>query len=481
MWHCPGHVFIIRAASRQALYAKDLAALAYVKRVRMIKIKKGLDLPVAGKPEQLIGDSRAVRSIAVIGDDYPGMKPTMRVAEGDTVAKGQVLFECKKTPGVVYTSPVAGTVSAINRGAKRVLRSVVVEVGDGEERTFTAHGAEGLSTLNRTAVVEQLVDSGLWTALRTRPFAKVPDPGTTPASVFVTAMDSNPLAADPAVVIPEFANEFSAGLDVLSQLTDGPVHVCHAAGEFLPTGQIGNIASHEFAGPHPAGLAGTHIHFIDPVGPNKTVWYLNYQDAIAIGHLFLSGTIMAERVIALGGPGAAQPRLVKTLLGANLDELTAGELQPGAQRVISGSVLAGRHAQGTLAYLGRYHLQVSVLPEDTERRFLGYLAPGTDRHSVYPAFLSKWLGEKAVKFSTTTHGSTRAMVPIGTYDAVMPLDILATQLLRSLLVGDLEAAINLGCLELDEEDVALCTYACPGKYEFGPVLRDVLTQIEKEG
>lgn len=447
----------------------------------MIKIKKGLDLPIAGKPEQTIAEGRSVRSVAILGDDYPGMKPTMAVAEGDLVAKGQLLFSCKKTHGVVYTSPVAGKVTAVNRGAKRVLQSVVIELADGEELNFGQHGADQLNGLAREVVVKQLVESGVWTALRTRPYAKVPDPSTTPNSIFVTAMDSNPLAAEASVVIAAYATEFAAGLDVLAKLTDGPVHVCHEQGKFLPTGNAGQVTAHEFSGPHPSGLAGTHIHFIDPVSGTKTVWYLNYQEVIAIGHLFLTGEIMSERVVAIAGPGATQPRLVKTLLGANLDELTAGELLDGNQRVISGPVLSGRTASGVVAFLGRYHMQVTILPEDRERKLFGYLAPGSQRHSVYPAFLSKWTGEKNVKFTTTTNGSTRAMVPIGTYDAIMPLDILATQLLRSLLVGDLENAINLGCLELDEDDVALCTYACPGKYEYGPVLRQILTQIEKEG
>jgi Na+-transporting NADH:ubiquinone oxidoreductase subunit A len=419
----------------------------------MIKIKKGLDLPIAGAPEQSIGEGRAVRSVAILGNDYPGMKPTMAVAEGDRVAKGQTLFSCKKTEGVIYTAPISGTVTAINRGAKRVLLSVVIEAGEGDEVTFNKYSTQELAQLDRAGVVAQLTASGVWTGLRTRPFAKVPDPQTTPSSIFVTAMDTNPLAADPTVIIPEHATEFSTGLDVLARLTDGAVHVCHEQGKFLPTGHDAKLTAHEFSGPHPAGLAGTHIHFIDPVSITKTVWYINYQDVIAIGHLFLTGSIMHERVVALGGPGAAQPRLIRTMLGANLDELTAGELIDGNQRVISGSVLSGHTAAGPEAYLSRYDLQVSVLPEDNERKLFGYLAPGTDRHSVYPAFLSKWLGEKNVRFSTTTHGSTRAMVPIGTYDVVMPLDILATQLLRSLLVNDLESAINLGCLELAEDDV----------------------------
>ncbi|MEM7000202.1 MAG: Na(+)-translocating NADH-quinone reductase subunit A [Pseudomonadota bacterium] len=447
----------------------------------MIKTKKGLSLPVAGEPKQAIDSARSVRHVAVLGEDYPGMKPTMQVVEGDTVSKGQVLFTDKKTEGVAFTAPQAGKVVHIHRGAKRALLSVVIEVGEGDEITFDAHANDALAGLGRDQVTAQLTQSGAWTALRTRPFARIPQPGTVPNSIFVTAMDTNPLAAEPLVVINENPTEFSAGLDVLTTLTDGAVHVCHEAGKFLPAGTGAGLQTQEFSGPHPAGLAGTHIHFVDPVSANKTVWYLNYQDVIAIGYLFLTGKIYSDRVVSLAGPGVSNPRLLRTQIGADLTELTAGELAEGEQRVISGSLLAGHSAVGARGYLGRYHNQVSVLPEDRERRLFGYLAPGTNRHSVFPAFLSKWLGEKQVSFTTTTNGSPRGMVPIGTYDDVLPQDILATQLMRALLVGDLETAIGLGCLELDEEDIALCTYACPGKYEFGPVLRAVLNQIEKEG
>ena len=449
----------------------------------MINIKKGLDLPISGAPRQAIEEGNAARSAAVLGPDYPGMKPTMEVKEGDVVAKGQILFSDKKTPGVVYTAPAAGTVAEINRGAKRALRGVVIDIAaEGDSISFAGHAAEQIQNIDREAVIQQLLQSGSWPALRTRPFSRVPSPETAPHSIFVTAMDTNPLAADPQIVIAPRIKDFIAGLAVLSTLTDGAVHVCQSAGaEMGEYAQSEKIQSHSFGGVHPAGLPGTHIHFIDPVSPNKTVWYIGYQDVLAFGYLFLSGQLDVERIVAIGGPGASNPRLVKTILGANLTELTAGELVEGDQRIISGSVLSGRGANEGLPYLGRYHVQVSILREDRERKLVGWLMPGTRMHSVFPAFLSKWVGEKSVEFTTNTNGSTRGMVPIGTYDTVMPLDILATQLMRSLLVGDLEKAIELGCLELDEDDIALCTYACPGKYEFGPVLRDVLTQIEKEG
>jgi Na+-transporting NADH:ubiquinone oxidoreductase subunit A len=447
----------------------------------MIRTRKGLDLPIGGAPEQRIEPARSIRSVALLGDDYPGMRPTMEVREGDRVTRGGLLFTDKRNPGVRYTSPAAGRVASINRGAKRALQSVVIDVeGDDAER-FASCPASQVGALSRAHVVENLVASGLWTALRTRPFSRVPAIDTVPHSLFVTAIDTNPLAADPVRVIEERATEFALGLDVLARLTDGPVFVCQAAGAFLPNGSHERLRVEEFAGRHPAGLPGTHIHFLDPVGTTKTVWFIGYQDVIATGSLFLAGELVSERVVALGGPGVRSPRLLRTTLGACTKELVAGELNDGELRVISGSVLAGRTARGPWAYLGRYHNQICVLPEDRERNMFGYLAPGPERHSVFPIFVSKWLGRKPLRFTTSTNGSPRAMVPVGTYEDVMPLDILPTQLLRSLLTGDLDMAINLGCLELDEEDIALCTYACPSKYEYGPVLRSVLTTIEKEG
>lgn len=444
----------------------------------MIRTRKGLDLPIAGAPEPVIEPGAAVRTVALLGEDYPGMKPTMRVQEGDRVKAGQPLFSDKRNEGVLYTAPAAGVVSAIHRGAKRALLAVVIDVEGDDAEQFTAADP---ASVDRDQVVEKLVASGLWTALRTRPFSKVPQLETEPHSIFVTAMDTSPLAADPMLVIDEHAAQFSAGLDVLARLTPGKVFVCHEAGREAPGGRDSGITPAAFAGPHPAGLPGTHIHFLDPVGPHKTVWFIGYQDVVAFGYLFLEGRLWNERVVALGGPGVERPRLLRTLLGANLTELTAGELEQGDQRVISGSVLAGRTAEQPVDFLGRYHVQVSVLPEDRERRLLGYLSPGPSRHSVFPIYLSTWLGRRPLNFTTTTNGSPRGMVPIGTYEQVMPLDILPTQLLRSLLVRDIDSAINLGCLELDEDDVALCTYVCPAKYEYGPVLRDVLTIIEKEG
>ena len=446
----------------------------------MIRIKRGLDLPITGAPEQRIQAGRPVRSVAVIGFDYHGMKPTMAVQVGDRVKLGQVLFSDKKTPGVVFTAPGAGTVSAIHRGEQRVLQSVVIDLDGDDAVEFARYGDAEIDRLDDQQVRSNLIDSGLWTALRTRPFSKVPAIDAKANSIFVTAIDTHPLAADPVVVIAEHKEDFARGLRVLARIA--PVVVCHADGTQMPCSGQANVRTETFAGPHPAGLAGTHIHFLDPVGADKSVWSLNYQDVIAIGKLFASGRLWTERVVAIAGPMVDKPRLVRTRLGASLDELTAGELKVGrAVRVISGSVFGGRSSRGACAFLGRYHLQVSCLEEGTEREMLHYLRAGANKHSVMNLYISKLSPGKLFDFTTSTNGSPRAMVPIGNYEEVMPLDILPTQLLRALIVSDTEMAQKLGCLELDEEDLALCTYVCAGKYEYGPILRDNLTRIEKEG
>ena len=355
----------------------------------------------------------------------------------------------------------------------------MIDVDGDEAVEFARYNDAEIDSIEPDTVRENLLQSGLWTALRTRPLSKVPAIDATPSSIFVTAMDTHPLAADPAIVIAEYADDFVRGLKLLARMAR--VFLCQAADARLPGAGLNNVTVESFTGPHPAGLPGTHIHFLDPVNAHKSVWYLNYQDVIAMGKLFATGRLWEERVVALAGPVVDKPRLVRTRSGANLDELTAGEMAVGRNRVISGSVFGGRTARGACAYLGRYHLQVSCLKEGTEREFMHYLRAGTNKHSVLNIFASNLFGDRKLYFNTPTNGSSRAMVPVGNYEAVMPLDILPTQLLRYLIVGDTDMAQKLGALELDEEDLSLCTYVCAGKYEYGPILRDNLTRIEKEG
>ncbi len=454
-------------------------------------IKKGLDLPIAGAPERTLSEAKSPQSVAVVASDYIGMKPTFLVKEGDAVKRGQALFEDKKTPGVLHTSPAAGTVKAINRGARRALQTVVVALSegerngapaDGEVATFNAYSSEDAAKLDGEQVKALLLESGLWAALRTRPYSKTPPTDTRPHSIFVTATDTNPLAPPTDMMVQDREADLEAGLKALSKLTDGKVHFCKAADAKMSPPSVERVSVETFAGPHPSGIAGTHIHLIDPVSRNKTVWTVGLQDLLSIGTLFRTGALDVTRIISLAGPGVKKPRILKTRVGASVDDLVEGELKDGELRLIAGSVLSGRAATGEIhGYLGRYHNQVSVVSEGREREFLGWMSPGAGKFSISNMFMSKLAPGKKFEMTTTTHGSPRAMVPIGLFEKVMPMDILPTFLLRSLLMDDLERAEELGCLELDEEDLALCTFVCPGKTEYGPVLRRNLTTIEKEG
>lgn len=448
----------------------------------MIRIKRGLDLPIAGQPSQQITDGNAINEVAVLGYEYPTMKPSMRVREGDTVKKGQVIFEDKKNPGVMYTAPASGQVMSVNRGDRRVFESLVIKL-DGQNTSvdFDSYINKPAADYSADELIKLMVESGMWTALRQRPYEKVPAIDSLPTSIFVAAIDTRPLAADPAVVIAEQAEAFAQGLQLLTRLTEGKIHVTKAPGAQINVPEIKSLTVTEFGGKHPAGLVGTHIHFLDGASESKQVWHIGYQDVIALGKIIETGELYTDRVVAIAGPQVKSPRLVRTQFGASLVQLLGEETEGADNRLISGSVLGGFSGKAHENYLGRYANQVSVLAEDRERHPLRYLSfTGNDRYSVKNIYLSKLFGGLK-KMTTNANGSERAMVPVGSYEEVMPLDILPTQLLRAIIIGDMDTAISLGVLELNEEDLSICTYVSPGKYEYGPLLRDMLYQIEKEG
>lgn len=444
------------------------------------EIRKGLDLPIAGRPVQAIETARPVSQVALLGDDYLGMKPTLLVQSGDRVQVGQPVFEDKKNPGVIYTSPGCGTVASINRGKKRKFLSLIIDL-EGDE-TVSFRTFDSLQDVEREVVQKQIVDAGLWSSFRTRPYSKVPVLDTDPHSIFVTAMDTNPLAAEPELIVTGHSEDFVSGLTAITRLTTGKTFVCTRNDSRIQGREIPNVIFEQFHGPHPAGLPGTHIHLLDPVGPQKTVWQIGYQDVIAIGHLFNRGRFMTERVVSVAGPRVTKPGLYRTRLGCRIEDLTVGLIEGGVDtRLISGSVLCGRTSVPPTNFLGRYDLQVTALEEGNKREFLGWQKPGFDKFSVTRIYAGALAAGKRFNMNTNLNGSRRSMVPVGTYERIMPLDVLPTQLLRALIVKDTDQAQALGCLELAEEDLALCTYVCPGKYDYGSILRDNLNEIEKEG
>jgi len=433
--------------------------------VNQFRIKKGLDIPLAGAPEQRIDTGANVATVAVTGPDTIGLRPVMEVEQGDRVRLGQTLYRDRQNPKVGFTAPGAGIIEAVNRGARRSLQSVVIRLDGDDAETYLQ--TDNPAALSHEAVRDNLLASGLWTAFRTRPFSKIPDPDTEPAAIFVTAIDTNPHAADPSLMIKEAVDAFQDGLQAISKLTNGPVFVCTkpGSGTTVPDSQAFNHV--EFSGPHPAGLVGTHIHFL--------------SDVIAMGQLFRTGKLNVERVVSLGGSQVKSPRLLRTRLGASITDLVAGELEVGKKRLISGSILGGRRVIGPIAWLGRYHTQISVLPESTEREFLSFMRLGRRKFSEVRAYAAHLTHRGNFDLTTSQNGSPRAMVSTGSFERVMPLDILATPLLKALLVTDTDSARDLGCLELDEEDLALCSFVCNGKYEYGPYLRESLTEIEVNG
>ena len=447
----------------------------------MIKIKKGLDVPISGAPVQTIRDSFSTKLAAVVGADFNGMKPTMAVKVGDHVKIGQVLFSDKKKPSVVFTSPCSGTIKEVNRGAKRVFQSIVIERSQSEEFVeFDSYKSKPAASYSKEEAIALLLESGHWNNLRTRPFSLCPNPESVVKAIFVTAADTHPLAAQPGKVIESLSDEFCEGLTLITHLTEGKVHVCSGPQAKLPGKDIAKTQFTQFSGPHPSGNVGTHIHHLNPVSANKAVWHLNYQDVIAIGHLLKTGHLKTQKVIALAGPKIKEPRLVTVNKGACISEIVEPNKKESSVRAISGSVLSGRTATGPFDYLGQFHSTISVIQEGMEREFFGWQKPGFDKYTVTRAYFGKYF-KKFFDFTSSAQGSLRAMVPIGSYEKVLPLDILPTQLLRALLSYDTDQAQALGCLELDEEDLSLCTFVCSSKINFGPKLRENLNIIEKEG
>ena len=414
---------------------------------RRIRLAKGLNVAVDGPPEQEIHPGAPTSSVALIPGDHPGRRFDPLVEVGEHVKLGQPLLRCREHHELVLTAPGAGRVASIDRGRRRALRAVTIALEGPDEVEFPRRDRASLPRTSREEVRETLLASGLWSALRARPFGSIPDPHAEPRALFVTAIDTNPLSPDPAVVLAERAEDFVDGLEVLGRLLDGELYLCMARGGAVPGAECPRVRVVEVSGPHPAGLPGTHMHLVDPAGRGRTHWHVNYQDVASVGRLFTSGRLDVERVVALGGPRVARPRLVRTRLGADVEELLDGELRPGPCTIVSGSVLSGRLASGWGRHLGRYHLSVSALErEDVPAR----ARPGP-------------------------------MIPVEAFDRALPLRLLAAPLLRSLVLGDVERAVALGCLELEEEDLALCAYVCPARLPYGAYLRAVLDEIARAG
>ncbi len=454
----------------------------------LIRIKKGLDLPLPGGL-----DSAALEvapepgRVALLPQQFWGIKVQLLAQEGDRVQVGSPLFCDRRDPAVLYTAPAAGVVERVVRGDKRMVLAVVVKADNFTEQA--PRPRLDAARAGRAEIVAALAASGLWPALRQRPFDRVAHSAETPRSIFVTAMDSEPLAASPREAVRGREEHFRVGLEALVKLAEHGVKLCSSAEEDWSelrsrNGQaLAGVTAHQFRGPHPAGLVGTHIHFLDPVGGPRKVWHLAAQDVADIGEFFATGRVPTARRVAVVGPAASRRAFVATRRGADMGVFAGFAAGGGAVRFIGGSALSGRTAQpGTdEGWLGCWDRQVTLLSDETTRDFLGWSAPLGRRWSFTNVYAAKFLGAARLRFDTDLNGSPRAIVPIGVWERVMPLDVLPTQLIKALASDDLEGAEKLGALELAEEDLALCEFVDQSKTPVTALLRTMLTRIEKEG
>ena len=434
----------------------------------MILIKKGLNLPISGHPDPVVSDTPTIHKAAILSNDFIGMKPTMLVKEGEKVKLGQKIIEDKKNPGVFFTSPCGGEVSSINRGDKRKFLSIEFDI-DAEEESVLFDTNQDPKTL--------LIESGLFNAFRTRPFNRTPKVEDKPDRVFINACDTNPLAVSPKDIIQLNEADFNSGVAFISSLFDFDIDLAFEDDHRDYT--FKNVNSTQFKGPHPAGLASTHINAIYPVNLHRKVWTINYQEVISIGYLVNNGKLRTHKNISLAGESVFNPSIVSARIGSNIDQLCAGKVNSNA-RVISGSVLFGHDAIDAMSYLGFYDNQVTALPNHTDDVFLNWVMPGKNIHSKLNVFLSAFKKPAKFNFNTGINGGNRAIVPVGSYEEIIPHDILMTQLLKALVVGDVEVAAELGMFELTAEDLALATYVCPSKYDYCSILMDNLNKVYEE-
>ncbi len=421
-----------------------------------VKVRAGLDLQVGEPPEMRVGEVKSTSAAAILGRDFPGVKFDVLAEPGMRVRAGQAVLRDRHRPELVFTAPISGQVARISRGARRSLQSIQIVADDAIDGVrFEIPDAS-----NRDYLRKVMRQSGLWTSLRTRPYGRVPDPDAEPRALMITAMDTEPLAPDPVCIISEYSEHFTAGIEALTEACDAPVFVCQAAGSDVSAADSDRVRTVEFSGRHPAGLPGTHIHALCPIGlDGGEVWYIGYQDVISLGRLITEGAPWVYRIVSLAGNGVKRPRLLEVTCGASVDEITSGEMTDDSARVISGSVLSGHTAVGAQAFLGQKHNQVTVIREPAARK------PGWWRRGGW----------------TVAHaGNTGPLLPTGDMEKASPPGILPVPLMRALLVGDIDSARDLGALELVEEDLAMLSYACPSGNRYGRLLRNVLDQLHKE-
>ena len=443
----------------------------------VIKIKKGLNIPLEGKAEMVFGQAQLPGLFAIKPVDFHGLTPKMVVAEGDSVKIGSVLFHDKYHPEIKVVSPVSGRVKTINRGERRRILEVVLE-NDNKDESLD-FGKSDPATMDREAIVGKLLEGGAWPYLRQRPYDILANPSDTPKAIFVSGFDSSPLAPDYDFVLTGQEEAFKVGVEVLKKLA-AVVHIGISAESASKVyNSLQGVTLNSFTGPHPAGNVGVQIHHVSPINKGEKVWVINPQEIVSIGNLFVQGKHDFSRVIAVTGSEVLKPLYLRYRLGASVVEILKDNIGEGSLRVISGNVLTGTNI-GTDGYLGFYYSQLCVIPEGDDYEFLGWASPGFGKFSVSRSFFSWICKNKKYRLNANLHGSERAIVVSGLFEKVVPMDILPEQLIKAILAEDIDKMEQLGLYEIVEEDIALCEFVDTSKMELQAIVRDGINLMMKE-
>jgi Na+-transporting NADH:ubiquinone oxidoreductase subunit A len=443
-----------------------------------IKIKKGLDIQLVGEAKKSLTEVSS-RTYASKPINFIGVFPKVLVHEGDEVKAGTALYYDKYNDRVKFTSPVSGKVQEIRRGPKRVLLEIVIQAANTME--YLDFGSADPNSLSKEQVTEKLLESGVWPVIRQRPYSTIANPDDSPKAIFISAFDTHPLAPDYNFIIEGQEQHFQTGLDALKKLTDGTVHLNIPDKPETSTvyQNARGVQINRFLGPHPAGNISTQVSRIDPINRGETIWYLRPQEVVTIGRLFLNGKYDATKIFALTGSGVKNPAYFKSLNGVCIDTMTKDNVKEGKNRYISGNTLTGAKIE-KLGYVDFYDSQISVIPEGDYYEFFGWAMPGFNKFSFYTSFFSWLRPRKKYSLDTNLHGGERAFVMTGKYEQVFPFDIYPMQLIKAIMIEDIDQMENLGIYEIDEEDFALCEFIDTSKTEIQAVVRKGLDLMRKE-
>jgi len=446
------------------------------------KIKKGFDIKLAGKPATDVIEIVAPETVAMFPLEFAGFRQRLKVSEGDSVLRGSELMEDKANQAFKLRAPAGGKVTEVVRGARRFVEKIVITVDpNAKAEQFQKFAVDQMTSIESSVILDQLTTTGYLSYIRQRPFSDMADVAAKPKSIFVNAMNTGLFLADTETVTSSDPTAFQAGIDLMTCLTEGKVHLCVGKNAGNTLNGVGNVTRHTFEGPHPAGNSSIHIDRVDPMSPTDIVWTVKAVDLVYIGRLFLDGTLPDTRIVSLGGPSVKTDKQshYRVSAGADLTPLFDERISDCENRIINGDVFSGTCGVSHLAF---HQSAITVIPVDRERHMLGWTMPGFRQFSLSRLFASSWLPRNLPwNLGTSMHGEERAMVLSGNYDKVMPLNILVDYLVRAVLANDTDEAISLGILETAPEDFALCDFICPSKIEVQEIIRDGLNQIKEEG